>query len=319
MREYAHEPVLLDEVLAGLRLRPGGRYVDGTLGGGSVAASLLEATGPDGWLFGCDRDEDALVAAGERLVSYAGRFQLRRANFAELGEWIEPGSCDGVVLDLGVSSAQLDWGERGFSFRMDGPLDMRMDRRQGLTAAEVVNGWPVRELERIFRELGEEPGARRLARAIERERASVRFETTRQLAGFIERMSPRAGRRIHPATKVFMALRMVVNDELGSLRCGLEAALRVLRPTGRMAVLTFHSVEDRVVKLFGREASREYTVPVAGWDIPELRCPAMPRLKLVMRKAIRPSADEQRANPRARSAQLRLMESTGHGATEAKR
>lgn len=317
MRDYAHEPVLLDEVLAGLHVRSGGRYVDGTLGGGSVAATLLEATGPDGWLFGCDRDEDALVATGERLASYAGRFQLRRTNFAELGEWIEPGSCDGVVLDLGVSSVQLDWEERGFSFRMDGPLDMRMDRRQELTAAEVVNGWPVAELERVFRELGEEPGARRLARAIERERNSIRFETTRQLAGLIERMSPRAGRRIHPATRVFMALRMVVNDELGSLRRGLEAALRVLRPTGRLAVITFHSVEDRVVKVFGREASREYTVPGSGWDIPELRCPAMPRLKLVTRKTIRPSAEEQQANPRARSAQLRLMESTGHGATEA--
>jgi 16S rRNA (cytosine1402-N4)-methyltransferase len=313
--DYVHEPVLLTEVLAGLRPRPGGRYVDGTLGGGSHAAALLGATGPDGWLFGCDRDEDALVAAGRRLAGgYAGRYQLRRLNYAELGGWIEPASCDGVLLDLGVSSVQLDWPERGFSFRGDGPLDMRMDRRQGLTAAEVVNTWPAEHLAQVFWELGEEPGGRRLARAIEHERRKVRFETTRQLAGFIERLSPRAGRRIHPATRVFMALRMVVNDELGSLRRGLEAALGLLRSAGRLAVITFHSVEDRVVKEFGREAARDYAVS-GGADIPELRRPVAPRLRWVTRKAIRPAMAEQQTNPRARSAQLRLMESTCHGAT----
>jgi 16S rRNA (cytosine1402-N4)-methyltransferase len=191
-----------------------------------------------------------------------------------------------------------------------------MDRRQELTAAEVVNNWPVEDLARLMRELGEEPGARRLARAIEAERRKVRFDTTRQLAGFIERLSPRAGRRIHPATRVFMALRMVVNDELGSLRRGLEAALALLRPAGRLAVISFHSVEDRVVKAFGREAARDYAVP-CGMDIPELRRPVAPRLRWVTRKAIRPTLAEQQANPRARSAQLRLMESTGHGAAEA--
>jgi 16S rRNA (cytosine1402-N4)-methyltransferase len=312
--EYVHEPVLLAEVLAGLRPRRGGRYVDGTVGGGSHAAALLGATGPDGWLFGCDRDADALVAAGRRLAVYAGRYQLRQLNYAELGEWIEPASCDGVLLDLGVSSVQLDWAERGFSFRGDGPLDMRMDRRQGLTAAEVVNTWPAENLAQVFWELGEEPGGRRLARAIERERGKVRFETTRQLAGFIERLCPRAGRRIHPATRAFMALRMVVNDELGSLRRGLDAALRLLRSAGRLAVITFHSVEDRVVKEFGREATRDYAVS-GGVDIPELRRPMAPRLSWVMRKAVRPTVAEQQTNPRARSAQLRLMERTSHGAT----
>jgi len=304
---YLHKPVMVAEVLSALRPRAGGRYVDGTVGGGGHAAALLKAGEPIGFLFGCDRDGAALEAAAERLAVFAGRFELRRGNFAELAEWIEAGSCEGVLLDLGVSSPQLDCAGRGFSFQQDGPLDMRMDQRQELTAARLVNDASAGELAEIFRDLGEEPEARRLARAIESERRFRRFETTRQLAELIERISPRRGKRAHPATRVFQALRMAVNDELSALRRGLEAAVRLLKPGGRLAVITFHSVEDRLVKQFGRERSRDY-LAADGVDVPELRRPAAPRLKWVNRKAIRPGPVELAANPRARSAQLRVME-----------
>jgi 16S rRNA (cytosine1402-N4)-methyltransferase len=262
---------------------------------------------PTGRLLGCDRDAAALAAAGRRLAAFGQRVELRQANFAELGDWVGSGACDGVLLDLGVSSPQLDWPERGFSFQQDGPLDMRMDPRQAETAADWVNGASADELRRLFRELGEEPDAGRLARAIEDARQSVRFESTGQLAAFVERIKPRRGRRLHPATRVFQALRMAVNDELGSLRQGLVAALQALKPGGRLAVITFHSVEDRVVKAFGNEQARDYTIagPV---DVPELRQPVAPRARWVCRKAIQPTAEEVTANPRARSAQLRVME-----------
>jgi len=305
--DYVHNPVMMAEVLTALDPQPGGRYADGTVGGGGHAAAILEASAPTGWLFGCDRDGAALEAAAARLSEFAGRFELRRGNFAELADWVEAGSCAGVLLDLGVSSPQLDWAERGFSFQQDGPLDMRMDRRQALTAAQVVNDTGADELTRIFRDLGEEPEARRLARAIEYERRFRRFETTRQLAELIEKISPRRGKRAHPATRVFQALRMAVNEEIGSLRLGLEAAVRILKPGGRLAVITFHSVEHRVIKEFGRERSRGYRVP-GEVDVPELRQPAAPQLRCLNRSAIRPGPDEVAANPRSRSAQLRVME-----------
>ena len=298
---------MVAEMLAALKPKPGGRYADGTVGGAGHAAAILKASAPSGWLFGCDRDDAALELAALRLAEFAGRFELRRGNFAELADWFEAGSGDGVLLDLGVSSPQLDRPERGFSFQQDGPLDMRMDRRQALTAAQLVNEAGAEELMRLFRDLGEEPEARRLARAIESERRLRRFETTRQLAELIERISPRRGKRAHPATRVFQALRMAVNDEIGSLRRGLEAAMKILKPGGRLTVITFHSIEDRVVKEFGRERSRDYVVK-GEVDVPELREPAAPELKWVSRRAAQPSADEIAANSRARSAQLRVME-----------
>jgi 16S rRNA (cytosine1402-N4)-methyltransferase len=210
-------------------------------------------------------------------------------------------------MDLGVSSPQLDTANRGFSFQQDGPLDMRMNASQALTAGDLVNNADVDELARIFWELGGEQQSRRFARAIAADRAQRRFVTTRQLAELIERLAPRHGKKAHPATRVFQALRIAVNDEIGSLGKGLAGALAVLRPAGRLAVITFHSLEDRVVKAFGRVRARDYTFP-GDVDIPELRQPRTPELKWVTRKAVMPSAAEQAQNPRSRSAQLRVME-----------
>jgi 16S rRNA (cytosine1402-N4)-methyltransferase len=295
------------EVLEALRPQDGGLYVDGTVGLGGHAAEILRASAPGGRLIGFDRDASAIEAAGQRLAAFAGRFELRHGNFSELAETIERGSCDGVLLDLGVSSPQLDQAERGFSFQHEGPLDMRMDRRQRLTAAELVNGWDEGELARICREVGDEPQARRFARGIARERTRGRFETTTQLARLIERMSPRHGKKRHPATRVFQALRIAVNDEGRSLGSGLAAACTCLRSGGRLAVITFHSLEDRMVKEFGREKTRDYTFE-GDVDVPELRRPAAPEMKWVQRKAIQPGEAEVRENPRARSAQLRVLE-----------
>jgi 16S rRNA (cytosine1402-N4)-methyltransferase len=304
---FVHKPVLLSEVLDALRVQPGGRYADGTVGGGGHAAAILVASSPNGWLCGCDRDGDALEAARQKLAPFAGRFELRRGNFETLADWVAAGSCDGVLLDLGVSSAQLDRPERGFSFQQDGPLDMRMDQRQALTAAGLVNTASEQELAQLFWNLGGERDSRRFARAIARERETRRFETTRQLAGLIERLAPQRGKKTHPATKVFQALRIAVNDELGSLERGLAGGLKLLKPGGRLAILTFHSLEDRMVKAFGRTRARDYTF-AGEVDVPELRTPKVPEVELVTRKAIQPGAAELAENPRSRSAQLRVMQ-----------
>ncbi len=295
------------EVLDALKPGPGGRYADGTLGGAGHAVSILTASSPTGWLFGCDRDGVAIETARVRLARFAGRFEIRRGNFAELAGWVPAAGCDGVLLDLGVSSSQLDSPERGFSFQHDGPLDMRMDDRQTLTAADLVNGAGTEELAKIFWEFGGERESRRFAKEIVRDRERQKFETTWRLAELIERLSPRRGKKAHPATKVFQALRIAVNDEIGSLKCGLDAAVKILKPGGRLAVITFHSLEDRVVKEFGRERSRGYTF-AGKMDVPELRESRAPELKWVTRKAIRPGEIELKENPRSRSAQLRVLE-----------
>ncbi len=307
MAPFIHKSVLEDAVLNGLQPKDGGRYADGTLGGAGHAAAILKASAPTGWLFGCDRDGAAVEASSKRLEEFAGRFKLRQGNYADLAQWIEPGSLDGVLLDLGVSGPQLDWPERGFSFLRDGPLDMRMDPRQELTASVLVNHAAPEELANIFFEFGGETDSRRIARAIERDRKERPFTRTRQLAELIERISPRGGKKAHPATKVFQALRMAVNDEMGGLRRGLEGAVKVLKPGGRLAVITFHSVEDRMVKEFGRRLSRDYAA-AGEVDVPELRRPQEPVLKWVVRKAILPGEAEVEENPRSRSAQLRLLE-----------
>jgi 16S rRNA (cytosine1402-N4)-methyltransferase len=310
--EFTHSPVMLAEMVAALRPQPGGRYADGTVGGAGHAAAILAASSPSGRLYGCDRDGEAVEAAERKLAGFSGRFEIRQGNFAELADWVPLGSCDGVLLDLGVSSPQLDQAGRGFSFQQDGPLDMRMDRRRGLTAARLVNEASVEDLARVFWELGGERDARQFARAIAREREGRRFETTRQLAELIERLAPRRGKKTHPATKVFQAVRMAVNDEIGSLQQGLAGALKILKPGGRLVVITFHSLEDRIVKDFGRARARDYTF-TGGVDVPELRRPRAPELKWLQRKALRPGAAEVMANPRSRSAGMRVMEKLGDG------
>ena len=307
MRDFFHNPVMVATVLEALRPKPGGLFADGTVGGGGHAAALLKASAPTGRLVGCDRDGMAVEAAKARLSEFAGRFEIRQGNFAELADWVAPESCDGVLLDLGVSSPQLDLPERGFSVQQDGPLDMRMDPRQELTAAKLVNEAEADGLADLFWRYGGEGQSRRLARAIVRERQTRPLARTRQLAELIERIAPRAGRKTHPATKIFQALRMAVNDEIGSLQRGLEGAVRILKPGGRLAVISFHSVEDRVVKEFGRRLSRDYEAPGAV-DVPELRRPRPALLRWVWRKALRPGEAELRDNPRSRSAQCRVME-----------
>lgn len=290
-----------------LQPRSGGRYVDGTLGGAGHAAAILEASSPDGRLVGLDRDDTALEAAEKRLERFAGRFELHRANYVEMRNFVECESCDGVLLDLGVSSPQLDWGERGFSFQQEGPLDMRMDRRDPVTAADIVNTWPEEELARLFWELGEERDSRRIARAIVRRRDARKFETTQQLAGFVAEQTGGGRQRIHPATRVFQALRLEVNRELDALESGLHEAWGVLKPGGRLVVIAFHSLEDRLVKDFGRALERDYQTAGEA-DVPELRSPKPIEARILTRRPVTPTEAEVATNPRARSAKLRVLE-----------
>ena len=307
MTEFIHEPVLLEEVLLALQPVAGRLYVDGTVGGGGHAEAILEASGPGGRLVGFDRDDWALAAAARRLKRFGDRLELHREPFAGLAKCLAKASCDGVLLDLGVSSPQLDEAERGFSFQVEGPLDMRMDRRQPVSAAQLVNELEAGELATIFWELGGERRSRRIARAIVEQRDMQRIETTMQLADTVERVCPRRGARTHPATGVFQALRMAVNDELGQVQAGLDAAWSVLKPGGCLAVITFHSGEDRLVKQFSRRLAKPYTVR-GDVDVPELREPREPLARELSRKAIKPSDAEVGRNPRSRSAQMRAME-----------
>ena len=307
MTDFIHEPVLLEEVLEALSPVSGGLYVDGTVGGGGHSAAILEACSPEGRLVAFDRDDWALEAAAKRLARFGNRLELHREAFAGLAKLLVKRPCDGVLLDLGVSSPQLDEAERGFSFQSDGPLDMRMDRRQPVTAEQLVNELEPEELAEIFWKLGGERKSRRIARAIVEQRSMQRLESTLQLAEVVERACPRRGARTHPATGVFQALRMAVNDELGQVERGLEAGWSVLKPGGRMAVITFHSGEDRAVKQFSRDLARPYTVR-GEVDLPELREPREPLARELNRKAIKPSEAELDRNPRSRSAQLRVLE-----------
>ena len=307
MTDFIHEPVLLEEVLEALSPVSGGLYVDGTVGGGGHSEAILEACSPEGRLVAFDRDDWALEAAAKRLARFGNRLELHREAFAGLAKLLFKRPCDGVLLDLGVSSSQLDEAERGFSFQSDGPLDMRMDRRQPVTAEQLVNELEPEELAEIFWKLGGERKSRRIARAIVEQRSMQRLESTLQLAEVVERACPRRGARAHPATGVFQALRMAVNDELGQVERGLEAGWSVLKPGGRMAVITFHSGEDRAVKQFSRDLARPYTVR-GEVDLPELREQREPLARELSRKAIKPSEAELDRNPRSRSAQLRVLE-----------
>jgi 16S rRNA (cytosine1402-N4)-methyltransferase len=301
--EY-HRPVLQKEVLGLLKPKPGLLVVDGTCGGGGHTEALLQS-GTD--VLGIDQDPDAVRHVIERLADFGGRLIVRQANFrhaASVLDELELGSIGGALLDLGVSSSQLENAQRGFSFERNGPLDMRMDPRTTLTAAKIVNEYGEEELTRLFRELGEEPAARRIASFIVKMRRTVPFRETLSLARAIEKLVGRHGRH-HPATQVFQALRMEVNDELGALEEGLRVLTARLAPGGRIAVITFHSLEDRIVKNFFRTHSQEW-LDKPEW--PEPRRNPDYDLELVTPKPVEPSDDEQRANPRSRSAKLRVAE-----------
>ena len=302
-----HTPVLLPQVLAALNIRASGTYLDATYGRGGHAGAILEKLIADGRLLCLDRDSVAIAEAKVRFAADP-RVAIFRARFSALAacaDQVEPGlKFDGMLFDLGVSSPQLDDPARGFSFMHDGPLDMRMSKDEGASAADVVNTASEAELIRIFREFGEERLAPRIARAIVADRRSRPFESTAQLAGMIERVARGTERHKHPATRVFQALRIHVNRELAELEAALEAALERLAPLGRLAVISFHSLEDRMVKQFMRRHS--LTDPMyAGF--PQVPAHARPKLRLVG-KSIQAEPQETASNPRARSARLRVAE-----------
>jgi 16S rRNA (cytosine1402-N4)-methyltransferase len=296
-----HLPVLLAESLAWLEPARGGLFVDATLGLGGHAEALLAAA-PAARLLGVDRDSDALELAGARLARFGARVELVQGDFRDLGRLVGPSRrAAGVLADLGVSSLQLDRAERGFSFQRDGPLDMRM-ARSGRTAAELLNRSTEAELTEIFRQYGEEPEAKRVARAIVRERAERPIETTRVLAEIVRRAkrSPRGEARIDPATRVFQALRIAVNEELDAVSEMLDQAVRMLDTDGRLVVISYHSLEDRIVKNRLRDLARGQVDPVTGRTLSETRV-----LDVLTRKPVRPTPAEIDANPRSRSARLR--------------
>ncbi len=309
-----HIPVLLEEVLAGLQVRPGGLYIDGTVGAGGHAAAIIERA-EGGQLLGLDVDPDALALAAQRLQPYIheGRVRLVRANFERLDEVARAeGFVDvhGVLLDLGVSSMQLNEAQRGFSFRAEGPLDMRLDPDLPVTAADLVNTLPERELADLIYKYGEEPASRRIARRIVEVRNRSPITTTTQLAAVVSdalggKTPGRTHSPIHPATRTFQALRIAVNHELEALEKALAGAVRVLRPGGRLAVISFHSLEDRVVKSFIRQEQRGCICPP---EYPTCICGRQPTLRAVNTKPITASEQEVRRNPRSRSARLRVAE-----------
>lgn len=297
--DFYHEPVLMDETLAALQPQEGLTFLDGTLGGGGHSERLLQAGAS---VVGMDRDSDALAYAGKRLEVFGDRFRAEKGNFCEMDTVVPLGSLDGVLLDLGVSSWQIDQADRGFSFQKNGPLDMRMGRDSGETAADLVNGRSAEDLARIFFEFGEEKASRRIAAGIVKAREEQPFTTTLQLADFVQGVMGGRGRK-HPATRVFQALRMAVNTELESVAKGLEAAQRVLKPGGVLAVITFHSLEDRLVKKFLRKRSEQF-LDRPEW--PEPRPNPELAFDLLSRKAIAGSREEVVRNTRARSAKLRI-------------
>ncbi len=299
-----HRPVLATEVVELLAPRPGALVLDGTCGGGGHAEAILQ-TGAD--VLGLDQDPDAIAFAAERLASFGGRVTLHQANFrtaARVLDQLGIAKIGGVLLDLGVSSRQLENADRGFSIMRNGPLDMRMDPRRELTAADVVNSYSEEELTQLFRDLGEEPAARRIASQLVKQRKTEPFRETVQLARAVEKIVWRHGRK-HPATQVFQALRMAVNDELGALEEGLLELTARLETGARMAVITFHSLEDRIVKNFFRDRARQW-LDRPEW--PEPRPNPDYQFSLITGKPVEANPDEQRTNPRARSAKLRVAE-----------
>ncbi len=303
----SHVPVLLDETVEQLRIRPDGIYMDGTFGRGGHSRQILGRLGTAGRLLAIDRDPEA-VKAGETLAARDGRFEIERGNFRDLRELLEKrgwvGRVDGILLDVGVSSPQLDDPERGFSFRAEGPLDMRMDPNSGPSASDWLNSATEESIRQVLFRYGEERAAGRIARAICARRREGSIETTSELASLIESVVRRKPGGRHPATRTFQALRIFINDELAALEAGLAQALEALAPGGRLCVVSFHSLEDRIVKRFLRNNAR---IDPALARLPEVPASARPRLRLPT-PAIRPGAAELERNPRARSATLRVGE-----------
>lgn len=309
MSEFHHVSVLLDECIEGLNIKPDGIYVDGTLGGAGHSSQIAKRL-TTGRLIGIDRDPVALKAAGERLEPYADRVTLVHSNFCEIASVLEElgiSGVDGILLDLGVSSPQLDDGSRGFSYMADAPLDMRMNSEDSLSAYDVVNTWSQEELKRILYDYGEERYAPQIARAICNKRETAPIQTTLELVDVIRSAMPAAALREkqHPAKRSFQAIRIAVNDELGSVEKVMRDAIPALNPGGRLAIITFHSLEDRIVKNGMAAASKGCTCPP---NFPVCVCGKKPQVKLVSRKPIVSSQEELDRNPRARSAKLRVCE-----------
>jgi 16S rRNA (cytosine1402-N4)-methyltransferase len=305
---FAHVPVLVAELIEALHPESGKRYLDGTLGGGGHTEEILIKSSPDGQVLGLDRDDEAIASAQERLGRFGRRFLARQASFADAKEILTEigwNGVDGVVLDLGISSHQIDSPERGFSFRMPSRLDMRMDRRQHLDAQEIVNLFSDDELERIFRDYGEDSAARRIAQAIVADRRHKPIQTTGELVKIVERVKGKGRRQIHPATQVFQALRIAVNRELQHLEHFLASGFEILRPGGRLAIISFHSLEDRLVKSAFRKWSRACLCPPR---MLRCQCGWSQKVQMITKKPIVAPASETTANPRARSAKLRIVE-----------
>jgi 16S rRNA (cytosine1402-N4)-methyltransferase len=301
---------MLEKVLQSLRCKPGGIYVDGTLGGGGHARAILENTAPDGLLIGIDRDDDALLESEKRLQPFGQRKILIKGNFADIGEILTNlniRKVDGILLDLGVSSHQLDTADRGFSFSLDAPLDMRMDQSSRYSAYDLVNLSPEKELRQVIRDYGEEPMAGRIARAILAKRASAPIRTTIELADVVCRAVRRQGvrKKVHPATRTFQAIRIAVNQELSNLPTAIDAGIDQLGRGGRFSIISFHSLEDRIVKETFRSWEGRCQCPPG---LPVCQCQREAKLRVLTRKPLRPEADESETNPRARSARLRTAE-----------
>ena len=309
MSDFYHVSVLLEECIDGLNIKPDGIYVDGTLGGAGHSKRIAEKL-TTGRLIGIDRDPIALKAAGERLAPFGDRVTLVHSNFCRIAEVLEElgiEGVDGVLLDLGVSSPQLDDGDRGFSYMVDAPLDMRMDSGDVMTAQTIVNTWSYEELRRILFDYGEERYAPQIASAICRRRETKPIETTLELVDVIRSAMPAAALREkqHPAKRSFQAIRIAVNDELGAVRKVMEAAIPKLNPGGRLAIITFHSLEDRIVKNGMNDAAKGCTCPP---NFPVCVCGKKPQVKIISRKPIVSGDEELERNPRARSAKLRICE-----------
>lgn len=309
MSDFYHISVLLQECIDGLNIKPDGIYVDGTLGGAGHSGQIVRRL-DTGLLIGIDRDPVALKAAGERLAPYSNNVKLVHSNFCEMAnvlEKLEITGVDGILMDLGVSSPQLDDSSRGFSYMADAPLDMRMNGEDSLSAYEVVNTWSQEELKRILYDYGEERYAPQIASAICRRRENAPIQTTLELVDVIRGAMPPAALREkqHPAKRSFQAIRIAVNDELGSVERAMQAAIPLLKPGGRLAVITFHSLEDRIVKNAMVEASKGCTCPP---NFPVCVCGNKPKVKLITKKPIIASAEELDVNPRSRSAKLRICE-----------